>query len=56
MNGELVKENVTVVLSYTSQSQLEACIEGVYEFCLNMKQELGQESVALEVNNQLYLI
>lgn len=54
--GELIKENVKVVFSYAKQEQLEASIEKVYDFCLNMKKELGQESIALEVNGEMYLI
>ena len=54
--GELVKENVTVVFSYATQPQLETNIESVYEFCLMMKQALSQESIALEVNGEMYLV
>ncbi len=54
--GELVKENVTMVFSYADQSQLEKSIDKVYDFCLDMKIKLSQEMVALEVNNELYLI
>lgn len=54
--GELVKENVTMVFSYANQSQLEASIEKVYDFCLDMKTKLSQEAIALEINNELYLI
>jgi hypothetical protein len=56
MDGQLIKENVTTVLSYASQDQLEQGIQKVYDFCLDMKAKLGQESIALEVNNELYLI
>lgn len=54
--GELVKENVTMAFSYTSQTQLEQSIEKVYDFCLDMKAKLSQEAIALEVNNELYLV
>lgn len=55
-SGELVKENVTMVFSYANQSQLEASINTIYEFCLDMKVKLSQESIALEVNNELYFV
>lgn len=55
-NGELIKENVTIAFAYTSQDKLESKIESIYDFCLDMKKELGQEAIALEINNELYLI
>ena len=54
--GELVKEKITMVFSYAKQEQLEKSIDKIYEFCLTMKLELKQESIALEVNGDLYLI
>lgn len=54
--GDLIKENVTMVFSYARQEQLENSIEKIYEFCLEMKKELSQEAIALEVNGELYLI
>lgn len=55
-NGELVKERVTVVFSYASQPDLETNIDEIYNFCLTMKKALGQEAIALEVNNELYFV
>ena len=54
--GELVKENVTMVFSYANQAQLESSIEKIYDFCLQMKMNLSQEQIALEVNNELYFV
>ena len=54
--GDLVKENVTVVFAYARQEQLEQSIDKVYSFCLEMKQALGQEAIALEVNGEMYLV
>jgi len=54
--GQLVKEDVTLVFAYAEQSQLETNIEMIYNFCLDMKTKLGQEAIALEVNNELYLV
>lgn len=55
-SGALVKESVTMVFAYTGQQQLEKSIDSVYDFCLAMKKELAQEAIALEVNNELYLV
>jgi hypothetical protein len=54
--GELIKENVTVVFAYARQEQLEESISRVYDFCLEMKNALTQEAIALEVNGEMYLI
>ncbi len=55
-NGSLVKEKVTIVLSYCDPVGLEEHIESIYEFCLQIKKDLSQEAIALEINNELYLI
>jgi len=55
-DGALVKEKVTLVLAYATQAQLEAGIEAVYGFCVLMKEKLGQEAIALEVNGSMYFI
>lgn len=54
--GELIKEDVTLVFAYATQDQLESKIDDVYNFCLSMKLALRQEAIALEVNGELYLI
>lgn len=55
-NGQLIKENVTLVVAFANSSQLESSIERVYDFCLQMKSELSQEAIALEVNNEMYFV
>ena len=55
-SGKLIKENVTVVFAYTDQNNLELIIDSVYDWCIKLKTELSQESIALEINNELYLI
>lgn len=55
-SGQLVKEHVTIVFAYAEQSQLNASIESIHDFCVKMKLELKQEAIALEVNNELYLV
>lgn len=55
-DGRLVKEGITLVFAYAMQEALENSIDAIYEFCLDMKTELSQEAIALEVNGELYLI
>ena len=55
-NKNLVTEKVTLVFSYCTETQLQENIETVYTYCVKMKKDLLQESIALEVNNKLYLI
>ena len=46
----LVKENTTMVFSYASDTDLQANIEKVITFCENLKTELTQDAIALEIN------
>ena len=55
-NNKLVKENINIVLSYCNQKDLENNIYKIYEYCLNLKIELKQENISLEINNELYFI
>ncbi len=52
----LVKEKVTAVESYTNSIILENSINDILEFCEKLRDDLKQESIALFVNNELYLI
>ena len=54
--GSLIKESITVVFAYCRQEQLEKSIEKIYDFCMKMKNELKQESIALEINGEMYLL
>lgn len=54
--GKLIKESVTMVFAYATQDALEKYIEETYEFCIDMKSLLKQEAIALEINNELYLL
>jgi hypothetical protein len=51
-----VWERVKLCMAYCHQDQLNLKIDEIYALCLSMKEELKQQSVALEVNNKLYLI
>lgn len=52
----LVKEKVTAVESYTNSTILENSVNDILEFCEKLRDDLKQESIALFVNNELYLI
>ena len=52
----LVRENTTVVFAYASESDLTAKIDTVVDWCEAMKRELAQESIALEINGEMYFI
>lgn len=54
--GQLIKERVTIVEAYCDSYALDGHIDNVYEFCLKLKRELGQEAIALEINGVLHLI
>lgn len=55
-NKGLVKEKVKLCMAYCHQDALNKHIETVLAFCELMKKELSQQSVALEVQNKMYLI
>ena len=55
-SGELIKEHVTLCYVFCSESDLKKHIQRVYDHCLDLKYNLKQESVALEINGDLYLI
>lgn len=52
----LVKEKTTLVFSYCTTEQLNDHIEKVVSFCENMKKELKQDAIALEINGEMYFI
>jgi hypothetical protein len=52
----LVKEKITICQSYCNEEQLKGNIERVIEICENLKSEMSQEAISLEVNNKLYFV
>lgn len=54
--GSIVKEKVVICESFCNQNDLDEYIETIYDYCLDLKVTLRQESIALEVNNSLYLV
>ena len=54
--GSLVTEQVTIVRTFVSQSALNTHLDEVLEFAKIIKREMGQEAVALDIDNQLVLV
>ena len=52
----LVKEKSTTVFAYCNQSDLEANIDKVIDLCGQLKEELTQDAIALEINGEMYFI
>lgn len=52
----LVKERSTMVFAYCTTDDLDAHIETIIDFCENMKTELKQDAIALEINGEMYFI
>ena len=52
----LVKEKSTTVFAYCNESDLQSNIEQVIEWCEEMKTELAQDAIALEINGEMYFI
>ena len=52
--GELIKEKVVVVFSYSNE--LENSIEAAIETGEQLKEMANQDAISLEVNNELYFI
>ena len=54
--SKLVKEDVTICESYCTGSQLKNSLTEVINYCNELKTELSQEAISLEVNSELYFI
>lgn len=54
--GKLVKESVTLVYSYCNDIQLESNIQAVIKLAEDLKVEMNQEAISLEVNGDLHFI
>jgi hypothetical protein len=55
-DGTLIKEGTTQVYAYCTAQALTENLDRLYELCETLKADMQQESVALEVDNKLYLI
>jgi len=52
----LIKEKTTVIFAYCSDTDLQKHIESVVEACEELKKDLNQEAIALEINGDMYFI
>lgn len=52
----LVKEKSTMIFAYCKEADLETGIDKVIEYCENLKTELKQDAIALELNGKMYFI
>lgn len=52
----LVKEKSTMVFAYCTDKDLQEKIEEVINHCEKLKNELTQDSIALEINGEMYFI
>lgn len=54
--SKLVTEKIIICESFCKEKDLNEAMEEVYNYCLNLKTELKQESISLEINNKLYFV
>ena len=52
----LVKEKSTMVFSYCSESDIEKNLDDVIDWCEQMRYELKQDAIALELNGIMHFI
>ena len=52
----LVEEKTTVVYSYAAGADLERGLDTVIDFCADMRADLQQEAISLEIDGSLYFI
>jgi len=55
-NSGLIKENVTICESYCKEKDLQVNIDKLIDYCEQIKHELNQEAISLEINNKLYFV
>lgn len=55
-NKKLIKENVTICESFCTKKDFKKSLDNVIDYCENLKKDMKQEAVSLEVNNKLYFI
>lgn len=52
----LVKEKTTMIFSYCKDQDLQEKIDVIITECENLKTELNQEAIAMEINGEMYFI
>lgn len=56
LNIQIVSERITIIESYTTTDKLNEKIDSVIDICEKLKNDMKQESIALEINGELYFI
>ena len=52
----LVKENTTIEFAYAGEDDLKKNLDKVIDFCQDLKTEMKQDAVALELNGEMFFI
>lgn len=52
----LVKERTTMVFAYASEKDLRNKLDQVIDLCEDLKKEMTQDAIALEVNGEMFFI
>lgn len=52
----LVKEKTTMVFAYAGEEDLRNNLDKVIDFCENLKKEMTQEAIALELNGEMFFV
>jgi hypothetical protein len=55
-SNTLVRENVTVVYAFCTTDLLEQYGDNVIDLCEQLKKDMSQEAISLEINGKLYFV
>ena len=55
-DGQIVIEDVTIVYAYCTDEQLQDHIHDILGICEQLKREMSQEAITLEINGQIKFI
>ena len=52
----LIKEKTTMIFAYCKDEDLQEKIDIIITECENLKKELHQEAIAIEINGEMYFV
>lgn len=55
-SGELVKEETTMVFAYADEEDMHKNLGKAIDHCYKLLRDMKQESIAMEVNGEMYFI
>lgn len=55
-NEGLIREHPVLVYAYAKEEDFVKNIDLIIDYCYQLKQDMQQEAISLEVDNQLYFI